>query len=98
MTLGDYLPQRHRVPPYWIASMHASISKTDTRKAQRTPFGRFTHLLRLCASCWSLKCQKKVMFLAMSLFCVIDALCNRSLWCASDHLHTFEAISLSYIV
>ena len=38
------------------------------------------------------------MFLAMSLFCVIDALCNRSLWCASDHLHTFEAISFSYIV
>ena len=42
--------------------------------------------------------KKKVMFLAMSLFCVIDALCNRFLWCASDHLHTFEAITFSYIV
>ena len=30
MTLWDYLPQRHRVPPYWIASMQASISKNDT--------------------------------------------------------------------
>ena len=38
------------------------------------------------------------MFLAMSLFCIIDALCNRSLLCASNHLHTFEAISFSYIV
>ena len=38
------------------------------------------------------------MFLAMFLFFVIDALCNRSLRCASDHLHTFEAISFSYIV
>ena len=59
MTLWDYLPQRHRVPPYWIASMHASISKNDTRNAQRTPFGRFSHLPRLSASFWSLKCQKK---------------------------------------
>ena len=42
--------------------------------------------------------KKKVMFLAMSLFCVFDALCNRSLWCASDDLHTFEAITFSYIV
>ena len=59
MTLWDYLPQRHRVPPYWIASMHASISKNDTRNAHRTPFGRFTHLPRLSASFWSLKCQIK---------------------------------------
>ena len=99
MTLWDYLPQRHRVPPYWITSMPASISKNDTRNTQRTPFGKFTHLRRLSASFWSLKClRKKVMFLAMSLFCVIDALCNRSLWCASDHLHTLEAISFSYIL
>ena len=40
----------------------------------------------------------KLMFIAMSLFCVIDALCNRPSWCASGHLHTFEAISFSYIV
>ena len=59
MTLWDYLPQRHRVPPYWIASMHASISKIDTRNAQKTPFGRFTHLPRLSASFWSIKCQRK---------------------------------------
>ena len=98
MTFWDYLPQLHRVPPHWIASMHASISKNDTGNAQRTPFGRFTHLPRLSASFWSLKCKKKVMFLAVSLFCVIDAFCNRFLWCASDHLHTFEAISFSYIV
>ena len=38
------------------------------------------------------------MIIAMSLFCVIDALCNRSLWGASDHSHTFEAVSFSYIV
>ena len=36
--------------------------------------------------------NKKVMFIAMSLLCVFDALCNRSLWCASDHLHAFEAV------
>ena len=42
--------------------------------------------------------NEKVMFIAMSLFCVIDALYKRSLWCASDHLHTFEAISFSDIV
>ena len=42
--------------------------------------------------------KQKVMFLAMSLFCDIDALCTRSLWCASDDLHTFEAISFPYIV
>ena len=42
--------------------------------------------------------RKKLMFIAMSLCCVIDALCNHSLWCASDHLHTFEALSFSYIV
>ena len=59
MTLWDYLPQRHRVPPYWIASMHASISKKDTKNAQGTPFGRFTHLPRLSASFWSLKCHKE---------------------------------------
>ena len=57
MTLWDYLPQWHRVPPYWIASMHASISKNDTGNVQSTPFGRFTHLLRLSASFRSLKCQ-----------------------------------------
>ena len=45
-----------------------------------------------------LEMPKKVIFIAMSLFCVIDALCNCSLWCASDHLQTFEAISFSYIV
>ena len=98
MTLWDYLPQRHRVPPYWITSMHASISKNDTRNVQGTPFDRFTHLRRLAASFWSLKCRKKkLMFIARSLLCVIDALCNRSSWCASHHLHTFEAISFSYI-
>ena len=32
MTLWDYLPQRHRVPPYWIASMHAGISKKGYKK------------------------------------------------------------------
>ena len=42
--------------------------------------------------------KEKVMFIAMSLFCVIDALCNHFLWCASDYLHTFEAIAFSYIV
>ena len=42
--------------------------------------------------------KEKVMFLAMSLFCVFDTLCNRSLWCASDDLHTFEVITFSYIV
>ena len=42
--------------------------------------------------------KKKVVFIAMSLFCVIDALCNRSWWCASDQLHTFEAASFSYLV
>ena len=66
--LVDSLLQRHRVPPYLIASMHASISKSDTRNAQRTLFGRFTHLRRLFASLSSLKNQKKVMFLAMLLF------------------------------
>ena len=98
MTFWDYLPQRHRVSPYSIASMHASISKSDTRNVQRTPFGRFTHLLRLSGSFWGLKCKKKVKFIAMSLFCVIYALCNRSLWCASAHLHTSEAVLFSYIV
>ena len=48
-----------RVPPYWIASMNASISKNDTINVQRTPFGRFIHLLRLSASFCSLKCQRK---------------------------------------
>ena len=48
-----------RVRPYWIASMQASISKKVTRNVQRTPFGRFIHLLRLSASVWSFKCQKK---------------------------------------
>ena len=48
---------------------------------------------------WELEMPKeKLLFLAVSLSCVIDALCNRSLWCASDHLHTFGAISFSYIV
>ena len=42
--------------------------------------------------------KKKVMFIAMSLFCVIAALCNRPSWCARGHLHNFEAISFSYIV
>ena len=42
--------------------------------------------------------KERVMFLAMFLFSVIDALCNRFLWCASDHLHTLEAISFSNIV
>ena len=42
--------------------------------------------------------KKKVLLIAMSLFCVIHALCNRPSWCASDHLHTFDAISFSYIV
>ena len=37
----------------------ASISKNDTRNSQRKPFVRFTHLARLSASFWSLKCQKK---------------------------------------
>ena len=59
MTLWQYLPQWHRVPPYWIASMHDSISKHDRRNVQRTPFGRFTHLLRLSASFLSLKSQSK---------------------------------------
>ena len=59
MTLWDYLPQRQRVPRYWIASMNASLSKNDTTNVQRTPFGRFIHLTRLTASFWSLKCQKK---------------------------------------
>ena len=58
MTLRDHLPQRHRVLLYWIASMHASVSKNDTRNVQRTPFGRFIHLTRLSPSFWSLKCQK----------------------------------------
>ena len=99
MTLWDYLPQRHRVLPYWIASMKASVSKNDTRNVQRTPFGRLIHLTRLSALFWSLKCQtKKEMFSPMSLFCVMDALCNRPSWYASGHLHTFEAISLSYII
>ena len=59
MTLWDYLPQRHRVPPYWIASMHASISKNHTRNVQRTAFGGVTHLPRLSSSFWSFKCQNK---------------------------------------
>ena len=59
MTLCNYLPPRHGVPPYWIASMNTSVSKNDTRNVQRTPFGRFIHLIRLSASFWSLKCQKK---------------------------------------
>ena len=59
MTLWDSLPQRHRVPPYWIASMHTSKSKNDTRNVQRTPFSSFIHLPRLSASFWSLKSQKK---------------------------------------
>ena len=42
--------------------------------------------------------QKKVLFIAMSLFCVIDALCNRPSWCASAQVHTFEAMSFSYII
>ena len=42
--------------------------------------------------------KKKVMFIAMYPFCVIDALCNRPSWCTSGQLHTFEAISFSYIV
>ena len=83
MTLCNYLPQRHWLPPYRIASMHASISKKHRRNAPGTPFGRPTHLPRLSAPFWSLKCQRNVMFLAMSLFCVIDALCNHALWCAS---------------
>ena len=59
MTLWDFSPQRHRVPPYWIASVNASVSKNDTSKVQMTPFGRFTHVRRLSASFWSLKCQRK---------------------------------------
>ena len=59
MTLWDSLPQQHRVPPYWIASLHTSISKNDTTNVQRTPFGTFTHLRRLSALFWSLKCHKK---------------------------------------
>ena len=59
MTLWDYLPQQQPVPPFWIAAMHASISKNDTRNVQRTPYGRFIHLPRLSASFWSLKCQIK---------------------------------------
>ena len=98
MTLWDYLPQQHRVSPYWFALMHASISKSDTRTVQRTPFSRFTHQPRLSGSFPSFKCKKKVMLIAMSLFCVIDALYNHSLWCASDHLHTFEAVPFFYIV
>ena len=39
--------------------MHAPSSKKDTRNVQRTPFGRFTHLPRLSALFWSLKCQIK---------------------------------------
>ena len=59
MTLLHSLPEQHRVPPYSIASMHASRSKYDTRNVQRTPFGRFTHLPRLSASFGSLTCQRK---------------------------------------
>ena len=75
MTLWDYLPQRHPVPPYWIASMHTSISKNDTRNTQRTPFGRFIQLPRLSASFRTLKCQIKghvscyVAFFALLMHC-----------------------------
>ena len=40
--------------------LNAGMNKqNDTRNAQRTPFGRFTHLSRLFALFWSLRCQKK---------------------------------------
>ena len=78
--------------------MHASISKNETGNVQRAPFGRFTHVPSLSASFWSLKCQRKGNVYCYVSFFVIDALCNRSSWCVSDHLHTFEAISFSYIV
>ena len=75
MTLWGYFPQQHWVPPYWIGSMHASISKNNSRYVQRTPFGRFTHLPRLSASFWSVKCPKKgdvscyVAFLPLVVVC-----------------------------
>ena len=59
MTLWNYLPQQHPVPPYWIASMHTSISKNDTTNLRRTPYGRFKQVPRLSSSFWSLKCQNK---------------------------------------
>ena len=69
MTPWDLFLQRDRVLPYWIASMHASIRKKDTRNVQRMPFARFTDLSRLSASFWSLKCQKKGDF-----FCYVSYL------------------------
>ena len=59
MTMWDYIPQRHPIPPYWITSMNASVNKNDKTNLQRTPFGRFIHLTRLFASFLSLKCQNK---------------------------------------
>ena len=59
MTLWDFLPQRHRVPRYWIASMNASVSKNVTTNVQRTQFDRFTNLPRLSAFFCSFKCQQK---------------------------------------
>ena len=69
MTLWDVLPQRQRVPPYWIASMNASVSTKDARNVQRAPFGRFIHLKRLSASFWSLKCHKKG-----NVYCYVSSL------------------------
>ena len=68
MTLWDYLPQRHRLLPYWIASMHASISKSDMRNAQRTPFGRFRHLRRRSPSVLDLEMPKKRWYFLLCCF------------------------------
>ena len=32
MTLWDYLPQRHRVSPYWMASMHTHHKQKRYKK------------------------------------------------------------------
>ena len=59
MTLPVNLPQRNQVPPYWIASMNASVSKNHTGNGQRMPFGRFIHLLRLSAPFLGLEMPEK---------------------------------------
>ena len=56
MTFRDYLPQRHRVAPYWIASMNASVSKNDTRDVQRTPFGCLPRLKLEMPKDWNVHC------------------------------------------
>ena len=59
MTSWNFLPQRHRVPPYWIASMHASISKKRYNEMLKGRHSAGLHTYRGCPIVLELEMPKQ---------------------------------------